>query len=111
VNSGHLYEEGSMLNIDGHTRSFDEAATGTVFSDGVGAVLLKSLEDAEKDGDFIYAVIKGVGVNNDGGNKGSFTAPSANGQFGAIDMAIKDAGISPSQISYIETHGTATPLG
>ena len=111
VNSGHLYEEGSMLNVDGHTRSFDATATGTVFSDGVGAVLLKPLEDAEKDGDIIYAVIKGIGVNNDGGNKGSFTAPSTEGQAGAIDMAIRDANIHPSQISYIEAHGTATPLG
>lgn len=108
---GHLYEEGTMLSADGHTRTFDVNAKGTIFSDGVGAVLLKSLDDAEKDGDTIYGVIKGVGVNNDGGGKGSFSAPSAEGQFGAINMAIKDADVDPSQISYIEAHGTATPLG
>ena len=111
VNSGHLYQEGAMLSNDGHTRTFDADAKGTVFSDGVGAVLLKSLYQAERDGDTIYAVIKGVGANNDGGNKGSFSAPSAEGQYGAIDMAIKDAQVIPGDISYIEAHGTATPLG
>lgn len=111
VNSGHLYEEGSMLNIDGHTRAFDAGGTGTVFSDGVGAVLLKPLEDAERDGDFIYAIIKGVGISNDGGNKASFTAPSVEGQADAIIKAMNDANVDPSQISYIEAHGTATPVG
>ena len=111
VNSGHLYQEGAMLSQDGHCRSFDADARGTVFSDGAGVVLLKSREAAERDGDTIYAVIKGVGVNNDGGGKGSFTAPSAEGQAGAIAMAIADAQIDPATISYVEAHGTATPLG
>lgn len=109
--SGHLYQEGSMLSSDGHCRSFDTAAKGTVFSDGAGVVLLKSLEDAQKDGDKIFGIIKGIGVTNDGGNKGSFTAPSAEGQAIAIKKAIQDAQITPDSISYIETHGTATPLG
>lgn len=111
INSGHLYQEGSMLSPDGHCRSFDENGKGTVFSDGAGVVLLKSLEDAIADGDIVYGVIKGVGVNNDGGNKGSFTAPSTEGQAGAISNALLDAGIAPSEISYIEAHGTATPIG
>ncbi|MCH5720441.1 polyketide synthase [Niabella hibiscisoli] len=111
VNSGHLYEEGSMLSADGHCRPFDADARGTVFSDGVGAVLLKRLKDAEEDGDTIYAVVKGVGINNDGGNKGSFTAPSAEGQAAAILMALDDAKVNPADISYVEAHGTATPLG
>ena len=111
IKSGHIYQEGAMLSKDGHCRSFDADAQGTVFSDGVGVVLLKSKENAEKDGDIIYAVIKGTGVNNDGGGKGSFTAPSAEGQAGAISMAIADAGIEASSISYVEAHGTATPLG
>ena len=111
VNSGHLYQEGAMLSQDGHCRSFDAEAQGTVFSDGAGVVLLKSREAAERDGDTIYAVIKGVGVNNDGGGKGSFTAPSAEGQAGAIAMALADAQIDPATISYVEAHGTATPLG
>lgn len=111
VNSGHIYQEGSMLSADGHSRPFDANAKATVFSDGAGAVLLRRLGDAEADGDTIYAVIKGVGINNDGGEKGSFTSPSTNGQFAAITMAMDDAGVKPSEISYIETHGTATPLG
>ncbi len=111
MNSGHLYQEGSMLSPDGRCRSFDENGKGTIFSDGAGVVLLKNLEEAERNGDIIYGVIKGIGVNNDGGNKGSFTAPSAEGQAGAISKALKDADINPSQISYVETHGTATPVG
>ncbi|WP_084684610.1 hybrid non-ribosomal peptide synthetase/type I polyketide synthase [Maribacter forsetii] len=111
MNSGHLYQEGSMLSTDGHCRPFDSQARGTVFSDGAGAIILKDLEEAKKDGDIIYGVVKGVGINNDGGHKGSFTAPSAEGQANAIAAAINDANISPETISYIETHGTATPLG
>ena len=111
VNSGHLYEEGAMHSKDGHTKTFDAESTGTVFSDGAGAVILKSKEQAIKDGDTIYAVIKGIGINNDGGGKGSFTAPSAEGQAAAISMAIADAGVDPADISYVEAHGTATPLG
>lgn len=111
TNSGHLYQEGTMLSADGHCRSFDAQADGTVFSDGAGVVLLKSLEEAEADGDTIYGVIKGVGLNNDGGGKGSFTAPNATGQAGAIAMAIQNAGVSPADISYVEAHGTATVLG
>jgi amino acid adenylation domain-containing protein len=111
IKSGHIYQEGAMLSRDGHCRSFDADAQGTVFSDGAGVILLKSKEDAERDGDTIYAIIKGIGVNNDGGGKGSFTAPSAEGQAGAIIMAIEDAGIEASSITYVESHGTATPLG
>ncbi|WOD44519.1 polyketide synthase [Hwangdonia lutea] len=111
INSGHLYQEGSMLSPDGHCRSFDENAKGTIFSDGAGVVLLKNLEDAKANGDIIYGVIRGVGVNNDGGNKGSFTAPSVEGQAGAIAKALFDARIESAEISYIETHGTATPVG
>lgn len=111
INSGHLYQEGSMLSADGHCRPFDDDATGTVFSDGAGVVLLKRLDDAKRDGDTIYALIKGVGINNDGSSKGSFTAPSTEGQSDAIIQAIVDAGIEASEISYIETHGTGTPIG
>ena len=111
INSGHLYQEGAMLSRDGHCRSFDADAQGTVFSDGAGVVLLKSMAAARQDGDTIYAVIKGIGVNNDGGGKGSFSAPSADGQAGAIRMAIADARIDSATISYVEAHGTATPVG
>ncbi|AWM32568.1 polyketide synthase [Hymenobacter nivis] len=111
VRSGHLYQEGSMLSADGHCRPFDANARGTVFSDGAGVVVLKDAAAARRDGDTIYAVIKGVGVNNDGGGKGSFTAPNADGQAGAIRMALADAGVAPATLSYVEAHGTATPVG
>src|SRR5690606_10743710 len=71
--SGYLYQEGAMLSPDGRTRSFSAAAEGTVFSDGATVVLLKRLSDAQADGDTIYAVLRGVAVNNDGGAKASFT--------------------------------------
>ena len=109
--SGHLYEEGSAYSKDGHCKSFDADAKGTVFSDGAGVVLLKDIEAAKRDGDNILAIIKGVGVNNDGGNQGSFSAPSVEGQAIAIRTAIDDAGIKPDQIAFVEAHGTGTPLG
>jgi amino acid adenylation domain-containing protein len=111
VNSGHLYNEGSMLSNDGRTRSFDASAQGTVFSDGAGVVVLRRLKDALADGDTIYAVIRGAAINNDGGQKASFTAPSIEGQAAVIARAQADAGVEPRNISYVETHGTATPLG
>ncbi|MBK6639837.1 MAG: amino acid adenylation domain-containing protein [Bacteroidetes bacterium] len=111
VNSGHIYQEGGMFSEDGHTRSFDAGARGTVFSDGSGVVILKRYKEALADGDTIYAVIRGVGVNNDGSEKASFTAPSVEGQANVIAMAQASANVSPESISYIETHGTATPLG
>jgi amino acid adenylation domain-containing protein len=110
-NSGYVAQEGSMLSPDGHTRTFDANAQGTVFSDGAAVVLLKRLSDALRDGDPIYSVIRGVAVNNDGGVKASFTAPNAAGQAAVITMALDDAGVSPRDISYVEAHGTATPLG
>lgn len=111
VNSGHRYEEGAMLSNDGHTRTFDSQARGTVFSDGAGVVILKRYKDAVADGDTIYALIRGAAINNDGGSKGSFTAPSVDGQAAVISMAQAMGGVDPSTISYIEAHGTATPLG
>ena len=109
--SGYLYQEGSMLSPDGHTRTFDANAQGTVFSDGAAVVLLKRLSDAIADGDTIHAVIRGVAVNNDGRDKASFTAPSVEGQAAVVAAAHDDAGVDARQISYVETHGTATPLG
>jgi amino acid adenylation domain-containing protein len=109
--SGYLYQDGGMLSVDGHTRSFDAEAQGTVFSDGVAVVLLKRLRDAVADRDTIYGVIRGAAVNNDGAGKASFTAPSVRGQATVIATAQAVAGIDPRTISYVETHGTATPLG
>ncbi len=109
--SGYLYEEGAMLSPDGHTRSFDANAQGTVFSDGAAVVLLKRLSDALADGDPIYAVLRGAAINNDGGAKASFTAPSVTGQAAVVGAALASAGVDARSISYVETHGTATPMG
>jgi 3-oxoacyl-(acyl-carrier-protein) synthase len=109
--SGYLYQEGAMLSPDGVTRTFDAQANGTVFSDGVAVVVLKRLSDALRDGNTVYAVLLGAAVNNDGGDKASFTAPSVAGQAAVIAAAQAVAGVDPRTISYVETHGTATPLG
>jgi amino acid adenylation domain-containing protein len=109
--SGHRHEAGAMFSADGVTRPFDVQATGTVFSDGAGVVMLKRLADAMRDGDTVHAVIRGVAVNNDGGAKASFTAPSVDGQAVVVRQALDDAGWSAADVSYVETHGTATPLG
>ena len=111
TNSGYLHQEGGMLSRDGRTRSFDVSASGTVFSDGAAMVALKRLRDAIRDGDTVHAVIRGIGLNNDGSAKASFTAPSVDGQAAAITMAHVDAGVVPRDMSYVEAHGTATPLG
>ncbi|MCK9538941.1 amino acid adenylation domain-containing protein [Dokdonella sp.] len=109
--SGYLYQEGGMLSPDGHTRSFAADAQGTVFSDGAAVVLLKPLAQALADGNPVHALIRGGAVNNDGGGKASFTAPSSSGQAQVIERALAAAGVHARSISYIETHGTATPLG
>ncbi|GAA5483905.1 non-ribosomal peptide synthetase/type I polyketide synthase [Haloferula sargassicola] len=108
---GYHHEKGGMVSSDGHCRPFDAESSGTVFSNGAGVVLLKRLKDAVRDGDHIHAVIRGYGLNNDGGNKHSYAAPSVDGQADAIRRAHLDAGVDPRTISYIEAHGTATPLG
>lgn len=109
--SGYLYQEGGMLSRDGHTRAFDAGATGTVFSDGVAMVALKRLSDALRDRDTVHGVILGAASNNDGGHRASFTAPTVDGQAAVISVAQEIAGVDPRSISYVETHGTATPLG
>lgn len=108
---GYHHEEGGMLSRDGRCRPFDAESSGTVFSNGAGVVLLKRLKDAVRDGDHIHAVVRGFGMNNDGGVKHSYAAPSVDGQADAIQRAHRDAGVDPRTISYIEAHGTATPLG
>ncbi len=110
-NTGHLYQSGGIYSQDGLCRPFDEQASGTLFTEGGGVVLLKRLSDAEKGGDNILAVIKGIGLNNDGAEKMSFTAPSVQGQAQAILNAQRDARIKAESIGYIEAHGTGTPIG
>ena len=108
---GYLHQEGAMVSADGTCRPFDARASGTVFGSGAGVVALKRLEDALADGDHVYAVIRGCGVNNDGATKVGFTAPSIAGQAAAIEMALANAAVSADSIGYVECHGTATPLG
>lgn len=109
--SGYLYQEGAIPSPDGRCRPFDERAQGTVFSNGVGVVVLKRIEDAIKDNDHIYAVVDGWALNNDGNKKVSYTAPSVQGQEEVILMAQSFAGITADEIGYVEAHGTATNLG
>ena len=108
---GYLFERGGLAPSDGHTRSFDAKADGSILGNGVGIVCLKRLEDAVADGDHIHAVIKGSAINNDGSMKAGYTAPSVARQADAILAAMDDAGVGPESISYIEAHGSATELG
>lgn len=108
---GYIYEPGMAYSKDGWCRPFDDAASGMVFGDGVGAVVLKSLDRAIEDGDTIHAVIRGCAVNNDGRRKVGYTAPSVDGQADVMRMAHQRGGIDPASIGYIETHGTGTKLG
>ena len=111
VMKGYHYHEGGILSPDGHCRTFDARARGTIFGSGVGIVVLKRLSDALAEGDTIYAVIRGSAINNDGSLKVGFTAPGVEGQASVIMMAQGVAGVDPETISYIEAHGTATPVG
>jgi amino acid adenylation domain-containing protein len=107
---GYLALDG-VMSPDGHCRAFDAAARGTVEGSGAGVVVLRRLADAVADGDTIHAVIRGFATNNDGGFKMSFTAPSPEGQLEAIATAQTIAGVPAESITYVETHGTGTPLG
>jgi acyl transferase domain-containing protein len=109
--AGYVYQEGQIFSRDGHTRSFDAEASGTLFSNGVGLVVLKRLEDAIADGDNIHAVIRGSAVNNDGSLKVGYTAPSVDAQAEVVAMAHALAEVDPRTIGYVEAHGTATPMG
>ncbi|MDR8412933.1 SDR family NAD(P)-dependent oxidoreductase [Nonomuraea sp. 3-1Str] len=108
---GHLYGPGGQESPDGHVRAFDAGAKGSMFGDGAAAVLLKRLPDAIRDGDHIWAVIRGSAMNNDGALKVGYTAPSVVGQSRVIADAMADAGVTGEDISYVEAHGTATELG
>ncbi|HEX7139604.1 MAG TPA: polyketide synthase, partial [Vicinamibacterales bacterium] len=108
---GYAYREGGILSPDGHCRAFDANAQGTVPGDGVGMVVLKRLGDAIEAGDVVHAVILGSAINNDGGRKVGFTAPSVSGQTSVIAEAQALAGLSAATIGYVEAHGTGTPLG
>jgi len=108
---GYRYRPGMIGSRDGYCRTFDAAASGTIGGEGVGVVVMKRLEDALRDGDRVYAVIKASATNNDGNRKVGYTAPSIAGQAECIRLAHRAAGIDPATVSYVEAHGTATLLG
>jgi acyl transferase domain-containing protein/thioesterase domain-containing protein len=108
---GYLYRENEILSPDGECHAFDHRARGTVFGSGAGAVALRRLSDAQRDGDPIWAVIKGSAVNNDGAAKAGYLAPSVEGQVAAISQALKAAGTAAESIGLVECHGTGTYLG
>jgi acyl transferase domain-containing protein/acyl carrier protein len=108
---GYIYKEGMINSKDGYCKTFDSKASGTIGGEGAGVVVLKRLENAIKDGDNIYAVIKSSAVNNDGKRKVGYAAPSVKGQSECIKMAHQIAGVKPNLISYVEAHGTGTKIG
>ncbi|RSN34576.1 acyl transferase [Amycolatopsis sp. WAC 01416] len=107
---GYMGVDG-FTSPDGHVRAFDAGANGTVWSSGVGVVLVKRLSQAIEDGDHIRAVVLGNAINNDGATKVGFSAPSVSGQTEAVAQAVGMAGVDPRTVGYVEAHGTGTALG
>lgn len=105
-----FYSKAGLLSPDGACRTFDAAANGIVRGEGAGAVVLKRLSDAVADGDRIYAVVRGSAVNQDGRSNG-LTAPNRWAQERVVRAAYQQAGVAPSEVSYVELHGTGTLLG
>ncbi|WP_200871916.1 type I polyketide synthase [Actinomadura welshii] len=108
---GRTWTENGMFARDGRIRAFDADAGGTNFGTGAGAVVLKRYADALADGDHIYAVLLASAVNNDGGAKTGFSAPSEEGQRAVISQALTASGVAPDTIDYVEAHGTGTRVG
>ncbi|MFA0960735.1 SDR family NAD(P)-dependent oxidoreductase [Roseivirga sp. BDSF3-8] len=105
-----VFTEAGMLSPDHQCKTFDAEANGYVRGEGCGVVLLKRLSDAQRDGNHIYALIKGSAINQDGTTNG-ITAPNGLSQQAVIREAAARAGVDPGDLSYIETHGTGTSLG
>jgi len=108
---GYHYKEGYIFSRSGHVKTFDESADGVVFGSGLGLVLIKKLSAAIRDGDNIYAIIKGSAISNDGKGKMSYAASSARGQIACARAALKNAGIEAGSIGFVESHGTGTSMG
>ncbi|HEX5741486.1 MAG TPA: type I polyketide synthase, partial [Pilimelia sp.] len=108
---GYLAVPDGPFSTDGHTRPYAAGATGTVFTQGAGVVVLRRLADAVADGDHVHAVLLGSAVGNDGPARAGFTAPAAAGQARVVAEALAVADTSPREISYVEGHGTGTVLG
>ncbi|WP_372411376.1 SDR family NAD(P)-dependent oxidoreductase [Streptomyces luteireticuli] len=110
INDYLLFSSVHALSPTGRSRTFDSAADGIALGEGVACVVLKRLADAERDGDRVYAVVKGVGSSSDGRSLG-LTAPRAEGQRAALERAYRHAGISPAEVGLVEAHGTGTVVG
>ncbi|GAB1360921.1 type I polyketide synthase [Rhodobacter sp.] len=108
---GYLYTEGEILSPDGHCHAFDHRAQGTVFGSGAGCVVLRRARDAIRDGDHIWAILKGSAINNDGAAKAGYLAPSVDGQAACVAEAQMIAGVTADTVTYVECHGTGTYLG
>jgi polyketide synthase PksN len=108
---GYVHQPGLNFSSDGRSRAFADGADGMSGGEGVGVVVLKRARDAIADGDHVYCLIRGIAVNNDGGDKAGFYAPSVRGQADVIRKALDKAGVDPETIRYVEAHGTGTRLG
>ncbi|MEX2668382.1 beta-ketoacyl synthase N-terminal-like domain-containing protein, partial [Candidatus Uabimicrobium amorphum] len=104
------FSKTSALSPQGHAKPFDANGDGTILSEGLGIMVVKRLEDAERDGDKIYAVVKSIGSSSDGKGQAIY-APSDRGQAKAIKQSHKIAGVSPDTIELVEAHGTGTKVG
>lgn len=109
--AGYIYQADGILSADGYCRPFDAKASGTVFGDGCGVIVLKRLEDAINDRDTIHAVIDGSAIGNDGANRAGYTAPGVNGQISVLEQALSVSGLEKIDVDYIEAHGTGTLMG
>ncbi|HKO58101.1 MAG TPA: SDR family NAD(P)-dependent oxidoreductase [Thermoanaerobaculia bacterium] len=101
---------GQFISGDGHCQSFGEGGDGYIPGEGVGAVILKRLSDAKRDGDHVYAIIRGSALNH-GGKTNGYTVPNPQAQATVISRALAESRVDPRHISYIEAHGTGTKLG
>ncbi|MET9658363.1 SDR family oxidoreductase [Streptomyces sp. NPDC006510] len=110
INDYLLFASAHALSPSGRSAPFDRSGDGIALGEGVACVVLKRLADAERDGDRIYAVVKGVGSSSDGRALG-LTAPRADGQRRALTRAYRNAGISPAEVGVVEAHGTGTVVG
>ncbi|MEV5774880.1 SDR family NAD(P)-dependent oxidoreductase [Streptomyces antimycoticus] len=110
INDYVLFSSVHALSPTGRSRTFDSSADGIALGEGVACVVLKRLADAERDGDRVYGVIKGVGSSSDGRSLG-LTAPRPEGQRAALERAYANAHLSPADVGLIEAHGTGTVVG
>ncbi|WP_338681346.1 SDR family NAD(P)-dependent oxidoreductase [Streptomyces acidiscabies] len=110
INDFALFSSVHALSPTGRSRAFDSTADGIALGEGVACVVLKRLADAERDGDRIYGVVKGLGSSSDGRSLG-LTAPRPEGQRAALERAYRNAGVSPAEVGIVEAHGTGTVVG